>query len=210
MKVLELFKGTGSISKYLSIYDDIEVVSLDILEKFNPDICIDIMDWDYKTDYPINYFDIIWASPECKIYSSLQNTWVGRKWKNLDELNQKREENKVFINRAIEIIKYFNPKYYFIENPRYSKIWDYIDDDDIKNKYLLVDYCRFGTIYKKSTKILTNIYYENKLCCCNGKHKFILGMNLKTARDPTTTLIRYQIPHQLLDYLFNPILSTNS
>jgi hypothetical protein len=45
-----------------------EVVSLDILKKFNPTHQCDIMDFVY-TQYPRGYFDIIWASPECKVYS---------------------------------------------------------------------------------------------------------------------------------------------
>ena len=52
MKVLELFKGTGSITKYYE-NTDIEVISLDILQKYNPTICTDIMTWDYKVYYPL-------------------------------------------------------------------------------------------------------------------------------------------------------------
>ena len=48
MKVLELFKGTGSITNYYS-NSDVEVISLDILEKYNPTICSDIMT--YKREF---------------------------------------------------------------------------------------------------------------------------------------------------------------
>ena len=72
MNVLELFKGGGSISEYWSEIHienadnhNVNVISLDIDEKYNPSICCDIMDFDYK-QYPVGYFDIIWASPPCK------------------------------------------------------------------------------------------------------------------------------------------------
>ena len=55
MKILELFKGSGSITEYYKDTDN-EVISLDILEKYSPTICCDIMDWDYKI-YPTGYFD---------------------------------------------------------------------------------------------------------------------------------------------------------
>jgi hypothetical protein len=66
-RILILFKGTGSVD---ALFERLgwEVVSLDILKKFNPTHQCDIMDFVY-TQYPRGYFDIIWASPECKVYS---------------------------------------------------------------------------------------------------------------------------------------------
>ena len=58
MKVLELFKGSGSITKYYQNNDDVEVISLDFEKKYNPTICCDIMEFDYK-QYDIGYFSII-------------------------------------------------------------------------------------------------------------------------------------------------------
>lgn len=71
LRILELFKGTGSISKVLHhlLGDRFEVVSLDIEPKYQPTICIDIMEWEYKRAYPIGYFHFIWASPVCHHYS---------------------------------------------------------------------------------------------------------------------------------------------
>jgi hypothetical protein len=204
MKILELFKGSGSITEYYKD-TDVEVISLDILEKYSPTICCDIMDWDYKI-YPTGYFDIIWSSPECKIFSMLQNTWIGKKWKDKSELEAQREIHSKFIKKTIEIIKYFNPKYYFIENPLYSKIWDYVEED-FKNKFVIVDYCYFGYNYKKPTKILTNKILENKRCG-HKKHDMRIGLtgckmenaNVK-KKDNTNLMDRYSIPQKLLEYL---------
>ena len=208
MRVLELFKGSGSITKYFENKKDVEVISLDILSKYNPTICCDIMDWDYKS-YKPGYIEIIWASPECKIFSMLQNCYIGRKWENKDHLNNERLKNSKFINKTIEIIKYFNPKKYFIENPRYSAIWKYINDKEFIKKNVLIDYCYFGYNYKKPTKILTNVKYENKFCKCKV-HNMRLGIQTKRAfnrkiefvKDNTTLLQRYSIPQKLLEYLF--------
>ena len=63
----------------------------------------------------IGYFDIIWASPECKVFSMLQNTHIGKKWNNKEELENVRKDNSIFINKTIEIIDYLKPEFYFIE-----------------------------------------------------------------------------------------------
>ena len=207
MRVLELFKGSGSITKYFENTNN-EVISLDIVPKYLPTICCDIMEWDYK-EYPVGHFDIIWASPECKIFSMLQNTHIGRKWKDKEELQTQRDIHSKFIKKTIEIIRYFEPTDYFIENPLYSKIWDYVDDD-YKKDFVIADYCYFGYRYKKPTKILTNKKLENKRCSCK-KHDMRIGLtgckminatNVK-KKDNTTLMERYSIPLFLLDYLFN-------
>jgi len=209
MKILELFKGSGSITKYFIDNNDVEVISLDILEKYNPTICTDIMTFHHK-EFDIGYFDIIWASPECKIFSQLQHTHIGKKWNSLEHLKNEREKNKIYINKTIEIIDYLKPTYYFIENPLYSKIWDYIDNKNYIDNYVIVDYCYFGYNYKKPTKILTNKLLENKRCSCK-RHNMRLGIagsNIKNGigekwvQDTTTLEQKYSIPQKLLDYLF--------
>ena len=72
MNLLELFKGTGSISKVAEKMG-FNIVSLDIEEKYKPDILTDILKWDYKKFYYDTGFipDFIWASPPCNTYSTL-------------------------------------------------------------------------------------------------------------------------------------------
>jgi len=207
MKVLELFSGSKSITKFFQNLPNVEVISLDFEKKYNPDICCDIMEFDYK-QFDIGHFDIVWASPECKVFSQLQNTLLGRKGGsiNKEELIKKQLENSKYILKTIEIIKYLNPKYYFIENPQYSTIWNYIPQEF--NIGINVSYCKFGYDYQKNTRILTNKVLENCLCkkknkifeCCGlSKHKSSIG-NLGTQKQ--TLLERYSIPQDLLKYLF--------
>jgi hypothetical protein len=154
MRVLELFKGTGSVGKVIKAnYPDAEIVSLDILEKYEPTICCDILEWNYK-EYPRGHFDLIWGSPECKIYSTLQYTLIGRKWADRAELDAAREEHSKYVKKVLEIIDYFQPKRWYIENPYYSAMKDF-DFMRIRQSYRF-DYCRFGYKYKKPTRIWTN------------------------------------------------------
>ena len=217
MKVLDLFSGSGSIKKYFKNKENVEVISLDFCKKYNPDIFVDIMKWDYK-EYPIGYFDIIFAGPECKIFSNLQYTWIGRKWTDKKHLEEEQKKNSIYINKTIEIIEYFNPKYYFIENPLYSAIWNYVENENYLKDFIIVDYCAFGFSYKKPTKFLTNLKKENKRCICTGnpKHPMRLGINSKKfieqrpniqKGDNTTLLQRYSYPTKLLDYFFDGIIN---
>ena len=97
MKVLELFKGSGSITNYYKDKANVEVISLDFNKKYEPTICCDIMEFDYKK-YDVNYFDIIWASPECILFSTLQYTHIGRKWKDKEELiTEQKKKYKIYI-----------------------------------------------------------------------------------------------------------------
>lgn len=200
MRVLELFCGGKSITNYYKDRDDVEVISLDFNPKYEPTICCDIMEFDYK-QYPVNHFDIIWASPECVIFSTLQNCLIGRKWKDKEELITEQKKHIKYMLKTIEIIEYLKPTYYFIENPDKSMIWNYIIDYDISKKYVRVDYCKFNKPYRKRTKILTNKILDNVLCD-KKKHDVNMGMYKKGQKDyPQKLIDRYSIPAPLICYL---------
>ena len=213
MKLLELFKGTGSVGKvFKNIYPEGEVYSVDILEKYEPTWCGDIMAFDYK-QFPIGHFDIIWASPECKIFSILQNTWIKTdekkrfKWNSKEHLQQVREEHGKFCKRTLEIIEYLKPTWWFIENPWTSAMKDL---EHMKNlPSIRFDYCRFGYLYQKPTRIWTNRELDTMKCECTKRHQYRLGIGKKSkflsntpSGDQTDINQRYSIPPKLIEYLF--------
>jgi len=208
MRLLELFKGTGSVGKtFTKIYPDSEIVSLDILKKYNPTICSDILDWDYKS-YETGYFDIIWASPECKIYSTLQQSLLINKWgKTRDEqkynLEEARRANDKYVLRVLDIIYYFRPEKWYIENP-WSSNMKMIPQLAILPSYRF-DYCRFGYDYQKPTRIWSNQYFNDMKCNCffrktklPNKHKITIG-NFGTQAH--TVDERYAVPEKLVEHL---------
>jgi site-specific DNA-cytosine methylase len=208
MRVLELFSGTGSVGKVCKSlgYD---VTSLDLK---NADINCDIMNWDY-TIYPSGYFDIIWASPPCQTFSCMQYSH-----KSKEEIYQNIEQNGLpILRRTEEIIKYFNPKTYFIENPQTGKMKEYINDKPFYD----VDYCMYSDWgYKKRTRIWSNIKNFNNLKCdkncgnmisIDGRnfHKSNCGnrfyQQLSGNKIPSLNE-RYRIPEQLIISLFSSII----
>ena len=192
INVLELFSGTKSVGK---VCDSLgwNSVSVDLL--LPADHEVDILQFDYK-QYPKDYFDIGWASPPCTEYSNLQNCWVGRKKKDgitftKEIIEEKMNESDKLILKTLEIIEYFNPVLWFMENPQTGKL---------KNREVVkglpfydIDYCMYSDWgYKKRTRIWTNKKdWDNKLCDGSGscgnmvdnqsKHKLNVSKDVHTV-----------------------------
>jgi len=175
MKVLELFCGTKSFGKFANELGW-DVVSLDIDKKYKPDICSDICCWDYKQFSPKD-FDIIWASPEFKNYDVAP------------------------IKKTLELLDYFKPEYWFIENPETRKMKDHIPK---YFPYVDIDYCRFGYPYRKRTRIWHNREIDDCLCQGVGVCKSMEGgrhVPSSDKNDKTSHILRYQVPTDLFYYL---------
>tara|TARA_R100000808_G_C2124167_1_gene134755 strand:+ start:247 stop:1074 length:828 start_codon:yes stop_codon:yes gene_type:complete len=184
IKVLELFSGTGSVGKCCKKLDW-DVVSVDLL--LPADHEVDILEFDYK-QYPKDNFDIVWASPPCTYYSSLQNCWLGRKKKDgilvtKELIEEQRKEADKLVAKALEIIDYFKPELWFIENPATGKLKD---REVVKGlPFYDVSYCMYSDWgYEKKTRIWTNKKdWENLICDKSGacgnmvesQHKTVLG-----------------------------------
>ncbi len=218
VKVLELFSGTGSVGKVCKTLGW-EVVSVDMI--LPADHQCNILDFDYK-QYNKDEFDIIWASPPCINYSAYKKWWFGRKLKDgtiySKEQNDKdQDEADKLVLKSFEIIDYFNPSLWFMENPATGSLKDRII---MKNKpFYDVDYCMYSDWgYKKKTRIWTNKKdFEPLLCnkqCGNmigDKHKNILPgcgsqhnqpKDLKHLGKGTNRIDRYRVPPDLIYSLF--------
>ncbi len=183
IKVLELFSGTGSVGKCCKALGW-EVVSVDLL--LPADHQVDIMEFNYK-QYKKDEFDIVWASPPCTAYSQLQKCWYGRKRKDGTTFTKEKHEEDMneadkLIYKSLEIIDYFNPHYWYLENP----LSTLKDRDVLKDRYYhIVDYCMYSDWgYKKRTCIWTNRKeWIGKMCDGSGacgnmmdkQHTSVLG-----------------------------------
>ena len=203
MKLLELFSGTKSVGKVAERlgYD---VTSLDLI--FPADIKIDILDWDY-TIYPTGYFNVIHASPPCTEYSRAKTTGVRK----IDYANS-------IVKRTLEIIDYFQPKYYIIENPQSGLLKEQSFMYGIP--YTDVDYCKYGMPYRKRTRLWNNVldFIPRPLCKkdCDSmdgnRHKAVAQRLPSGPRDSWEGQPRhtqsdlYVIPEALIYEIFEGII----
>mgnify|MGYP003133598791 FL=1 len=206
MRVLELFSGTGSVKK---ICNELgwDCVSVDITSELHPvDYEVNILEWDY-TKLAKDSFDIIWASPPCNSFSSMLFLTPS-----IDQAKLIEEQGLPLLYKTLEIIDYFNPKYFFMENPDGGKMKDFVSE---LIPYIRVCYCRYGYHYKKPTRIWTNAEYEGKWCECKGKHKKSIGTTRATETDKFKTgtskknmklAQKYSIPPKLISELFDSVV----
>ena len=162
--LLELFSGTGSVGKVAKEMG-FEVVSLDLK---NADINCDILNWDF-TQYPIKHFDMIWASPPCTEYSRAKTTGIRK----IDEANK-------IVLKTIEIIKYFQPTVFIIENPQTGLLKNQPFMDEFS--YVDVDYCMYGFNYRKRTRLWNNLVHFQAKKCDRNCGKMIGNRHIETAQ----------------------------
>jgi site-specific DNA-cytosine methylase len=201
MRVLELFSGTGSVGNVCRRLG-CEVTSLD--RDMPADIRMDILDWNYAS-LPPNSFDVIWASPPCTEYSVAKTVGVRK----LDEAN-------AIVKRTIEIIQYFNPTYWMMENPQTGLLKHQSVVADLP--YNDLDYCKYGMPYRKRTRLWNNIeaWIPRPLCKKDCGH--MVGnvheqsaqqspqIHLASVRRRYLTRELYKVPEPLLDELFGLLL----
>ena len=195
MRLLELFSGTGSVRKAVGTRFN-EIVSIDILQKFKPTEVTNILDWDYRK-YPTGHFDVIWASPPCTQYSKAKTQGM----RDIEGAN-------AIVKRTLEIIEYFKPRLWFMENPQTGllKKQDVVKDIPFYD----VDYCQYGMLYRKRTRIWTNkLGFTPRLCdrlTCPGmngtQHKLSCG-NANQSERSVSLVEKYSIPSQLIVELFD-------
>lgn len=142
--VLDLFSGLGGFSAVFADSEEWDVVTVDIEERFDPDIRADVMDL-----RPANLpdADVILASPPCQYLSTAGNH---DKW-DMDAKEPIAPESKeavAIFYHTLGLIRALSPDFWFVENPRRSRIRWFIGEPDE-----WVTYCQYGMNYQKPTAL---------------------------------------------------------
>ena len=206
-KFLDLFSGTGSVAKVARClgYD---VTTLDLQDA---DICCNILEWDYKA-YNVGYFNVIWASPPCDTFSKAKLKNIGRNNVTKESINEDIiNVGLPLLRRAQEILEYFQPTIWYIENPQTGRMKDFME---MCEGYSDVDYCQYSDWgYRKRTRIwhskLGDQLFVPKLCPGKGKCEYMEGLSHvrastgghKNAKGQSSMKRRYAIPEKLLHNL---------
>ena len=201
MKLLELFKGTGSIGKVGEKYFD-NIVSLDIEDKSKATITIDILKWDYVKFYKETKFipDFIWASPPCNTFSKIVYPLRERHPHTAEPQSERALLGTKILYRTLEIIAFFmklNPNLkYVIENPKGMMR----NDKYMKHLYRETTYyAYYGDKRLKPTDFFSNFILNLKPI---GKipNKKLVGIQDIKLND------RYKIPAKLAKHIFDEFI----
>ena len=165
MRMLNLCSGTMSVSRPF-VDNGYEVVNVDWDPRYSPTHCVDIMTW--NCPYSPGHFDIVWASPDCTQYSRARTT--AKTERNLNKAD-------ALVKRCLDLIKYLNPRLWFVENPDSGLLKTRSVVDGLP--FVRVDYCMYGAPYRKRTRIWTNADWVPKLC---DRSHLIDNKHAKTAQ----------------------------
>lgn len=103
MFIVDLCSGLGGASEAMR-QRGWRVITLDNDPSFNPDICVDVREYDYQGERP----DLVWASPPCNEFSRESFPW---------SRTGVRPDLSVY-NACKCIISQADPRFWIIENVR--------------------------------------------------------------------------------------------
>ena len=207
-RVLVLCAGTKHDATGIKkIYPSAKIDTLDISSKYKPSIQADILKWEYQK-YPMGYYDIIYASPQCTAFSKA----------NPNPSAESVAHAVRMVTRCFEIIHYFQPYVWILENP-VNRLQHMPFMQRYEHYRQTTSYCMFQALFRKDTNVWSNIAVMLPRCStdtrCDFKQRF--GFHQHTAQAgpselsdgtviPGTPAWRaQQMPFALLQYLFQHV-----
>jgi hypothetical protein len=209
IKIIEFFAGRQSFSK-AARKKGIQTFTTDIVDFKGIDYVTDIMDFDPK-EVPFKP-NVVWCSVPCESFSVSS---IGHNW-NLENgiytpTSQRARDAIKVVKTAIKWIEYYNPKYYFIENPmgmlRKMPMMKKLP------KRKTVTYCQYGDHRMKPTDIWTNsTVWRPKLMCNYGDpcHDAAPRGSRTGTQGMANATDRSEIPAQLCTEIINSIVLEKS
>ena len=157
MRIWDICCGTKSVSNIWREHGH-ETLTLDQDPRCGADICTDIMTCEY-TNFGLDDPDFIWCSPPCTQYSIARTN---------AKTPRDLEGSDAMVQRCLDIIAYWRPKYWFIENPQTGllKTREVVQGLNFKD----VDYCMYGAPYRKRTRLWTNCTWTPRPLCIHTTH----------------------------------------
>ena len=154
MKILELFSGSGNISRAFTQTGH-EAYTVDRDSQHNPTLRANIADLtasDLITLCNGDRPDVIWASPDCATYSTNAISYHRNGTEPISEYARFCDNVNIHL---LNLIKELQPKYWFIENP-IGKLRKMPFMQPLTPFRYSLTYCQYGSPYQKPTDIWTN------------------------------------------------------
>lgn len=207
MIIVEFFCGSKSLSKEAEKQGH-KVFTIDIEEKWKPDLCIDILDFEISM-LPEEFRnpDFVWFSPPCTKYSHANRKG---KW-DLTHSNN-------MVKKSLKLIEELKPKFWVLENPQTGTL---------KNQEFMMNlpfadasYCKYGLPYRKQTRFWNNFNLKLETCkkdcgfIKDNKHINSVGNGRKKyakfQRYSWNVKLKYAIPVKLINSILKQAEDFNS
>jgi len=140
--VIDLFAGLGGFSAAFAEADGWEVVTVDIDERFEPDIQADVLDL-RPADLP--EADMVLASPPCTEFTIAASRF--ERVIDGEPQTPAAREAVALVYHTIGLIKALAPEYWFLENPQ-GYLRQVIGEPTGR-----LTYCQYGENYMKPTDL---------------------------------------------------------
>jgi hypothetical protein len=201
---LDLFCGLGGFSAAFADTDDWQVVTVDIQERFDPDLQADIMDLrpaDLVELLPGDGREavdvlVVLASPPCTEFSMAASSYE----KIVDGQPQTGDARDAvaLVYHALGLVHALAPDYWVLENPK-GYLRQFIGEPTAT-----VTYCQYGKDYMKPTDLWGDLPPMRYRRCTfgdachqsntDGEHGGLGNLNVTGTRDPAE---RAKVPYEL-------------
>jgi hypothetical protein len=197
--VLDLFAGLGGFSAAFEESDRWGVTTVEIEERFNPDIQADVMDL-RPADLPDA--DVVLASPPCTVFSIANQP--SPHFDGDRPTSAEARESIALVYHTIGLIRAINPDYWVLENPR-GKLRAILGQPTGT-----INYCQYGYDWQKPTDLWGEHPpgFEYRTCPpgagCHqaGEHGWDTGEKRKHFRDPAE---RAKVPYGVSEAILNAV-----
>ncbi len=164
MLLLELFSGTGSIGRAFR-EQGWDVFAVDLDPKTAADLHADVLNVPLSSLPP--QVDCVWASPPCTHYS-IARTYA--------KTPRDLVGSDALVQKVLDLVAHYRVPF-FMENPHSGLLKGRAVVQGLPMQ--IVDYCRYGTAYRKRTAIWTNTDWQPARPLC--RHDCASSVGLRHA-----------------------------
>lgn len=204
---LDLFCGLGGFSAAFEDADGWEVYTVDIEERFDPDLQADVLDLRpvdllelIGLDRGEIYALVVLASPPCTVLSMANQP--NPHWDGDTPVSEESREAISLTYHALGLIQSLDPDYWYLENPRQGKMSTVLGPPTGH-----VTYCQYGYEWQKPTDLWgKHAPMEYKTCPPGrGCHQpseggWDTGEKRKHVRDPAErSLVPRELSNSILE-----------
>jgi len=116
-RVLDLFAGLGGFSQAFVASDRWSVTTVEIDDRFEPDICADVFEL-RPSDFD-QEFDVVLAGHPCTLFSPARNISEGgdAEWDGDSPAGDRARDMVAMVHHTVGLIEGLTPEYWFVETP---------------------------------------------------------------------------------------------